>query len=202
MSGAVCPGSFDPVTNGHLDVFERAAAQFDEVIVAVAASEPVYLRRILAALSVLPCEISVCPALISLPVRVYELAKDMVAGNDRDPNGPISVVGVGRISGEVVAAEEPVKAKLAILVSLIASLNLFLFLFNLLPVLPLDGGHVVGAVYEGARRTVARMRGRSDPGPVDVSRLLPLSYGVGIALVAVASVVIVADLINPVSLYG
>ncbi|MFM8598417.1 MAG: pantetheine-phosphate adenylyltransferase [Mycobacterium sp.] len=38
MSGAVCPGSFDPVTLGHLDVFERAAAQFDEVIVAVLAN--------------------------------------------------------------------------------------------------------------------------------------------------------------------
>jgi pantetheine-phosphate adenylyltransferase len=35
MSGAVCPGSFDPVTLGHVDVFERAAAQFDEVVVAV-----------------------------------------------------------------------------------------------------------------------------------------------------------------------
>ena len=35
MSGAVCPGSFDPVTLGHVDIFERAAAQFDEVIVAV-----------------------------------------------------------------------------------------------------------------------------------------------------------------------
>lgn len=35
MGGAVCSGSFDPVTLGHLDVFERAAAQFDEVVVAV-----------------------------------------------------------------------------------------------------------------------------------------------------------------------
>ncbi len=35
MSGAVCPGSFDPVTLGHIDIFERAAAQFDEVVVAV-----------------------------------------------------------------------------------------------------------------------------------------------------------------------
>ncbi|MBJ8342237.1 pantetheine-phosphate adenylyltransferase [Antrihabitans sp. YC3-6] len=35
MTGAVCPGSFDPVTNGHLDVISRAAAQFDEVIVTV-----------------------------------------------------------------------------------------------------------------------------------------------------------------------
>ncbi|NUS42521.1 MAG: pantetheine-phosphate adenylyltransferase [Mycobacteriaceae bacterium] len=35
MAGAVCPGSFDPVTNGHLDIFERAAAQFDELVVTV-----------------------------------------------------------------------------------------------------------------------------------------------------------------------
>jgi pantetheine-phosphate adenylyltransferase len=35
MSGAVCPGSFDPVTLGHVDILERAAAQFDEVVVAV-----------------------------------------------------------------------------------------------------------------------------------------------------------------------
>ncbi|HYB37449.1 MAG TPA: pantetheine-phosphate adenylyltransferase [Mycobacterium sp.] len=35
MSGAVCPGSFDPVTLGHIDIFERAAAQFDEVVVAI-----------------------------------------------------------------------------------------------------------------------------------------------------------------------
>jgi Zn-dependent protease len=111
-------------------------------------------------------------------------------------------VGVGRISGEVVAAEEPVKAKFAILISLMASLNLFLFLFNLLPVLPLDGGHVAGATYEGGRRAWARRRGRPDPGPVDVSRLLPVSYGVGIVLIAVSSVVILADVINPISIYG
>jgi pantetheine-phosphate adenylyltransferase len=35
MSGAVCPGSFDPVTLGHVDIFERAAAQFDELVIAV-----------------------------------------------------------------------------------------------------------------------------------------------------------------------
>ena len=35
MTGAVCPGSFDPVTNGHLDVITRAAVQFDEVVVTV-----------------------------------------------------------------------------------------------------------------------------------------------------------------------
>ncbi|WP_020107258.1 pantetheine-phosphate adenylyltransferase [Nocardia sp. 348MFTsu5.1] len=35
MSGAVCPGSFDPVTSGHLYVFERAASRFDELVITV-----------------------------------------------------------------------------------------------------------------------------------------------------------------------
>lgn len=141
-------------------------------------------------------------ALVTLPVRVYELARDMVTGQERDIESPVSVVGVSRISGEVVAADEPIKAKVATLVSLMAGLNLFLFLFNLLPLLPLDGGHVAGALYEGARRQVARARGRPDPGPVDVTKALPLAYAVGIAVVAMSSVVILADVINPISIYG
>jgi hypothetical protein len=60
----------------------------------------------------------------------------------------------------------------------------------------------VGAAYEGGRRTWARRRGLPDPGPVDVSRLLPVSYGVGVVLIAVSSVVILADVINPISIYG
>ena len=35
MKRAVCPGSFDPITYGHLDIIERAAQQFDHVVVAV-----------------------------------------------------------------------------------------------------------------------------------------------------------------------
>jgi membrane-associated protease RseP (regulator of RpoE activity) len=141
-------------------------------------------------------------ALLSLPVRVAELAGDLVAGAERDPRSPVSVVGVGRLSGEVTAAEEPVKAKVATLLSLLAGLNLFLFLFNLVPLLPLDGGHVAGALWEGSRRRIAAVRGRPDPGPVDVSRALPLAYAVGIALIALSSVVILADVINPISIYG
>ena len=35
MRRAICPGSFDPVTNGHLDIFERASQMFDEIIISV-----------------------------------------------------------------------------------------------------------------------------------------------------------------------
>ena len=105
-------------------------------------------------------------ALVSLPVRLYELAVTLVTNGERDPNGPVSVVGVSRLGGEVVAAaEEPVASRASAVLLLAASLNLFLFLFNLVPILPLDGGHVAGALYEGARRRVARLRGRPDPGP-------------------------------------
>jgi membrane-associated protease RseP (regulator of RpoE activity) len=96
--------------------------------------------------------------------------------------------------------EEPILAKAATFLALAASLNLFLFLFNLLPILPLDGGHVVGAAYEGVRRRVARWRGRPDPGPVDVARLLPVAYIVAGVLIAMGVVVIWADLVKPITL--
>jgi membrane-associated protease RseP (regulator of RpoE activity) len=141
-------------------------------------------------------------AMVTLPVRVAELAGDMITGQERDPESPVSVVGVGRISGEVAAAEQPVKSKTATLLSLLAGLNLFLFLFNLIPLLPLDGGHVAGALWEGLRRRIAAWRGLPDPGPVDVSKALPLAYAVGITLIALSSVVILADVFNPISIYG
>ncbi|MEX1210449.1 MAG: site-2 protease family protein [Candidatus Nanopelagicales bacterium] len=140
-------------------------------------------------------------ALVSMPVRVYELVSEtLVGGGERQIDSPVSVVGVSRLGGEIVASDESPEAKLAIFLSLAASLNLFLFLFNLLPILPLDGGHVAGALYEGSRRSVARARGRPDPGPVDVARLLPVAYVVAVALVAVGAVVIFADLVKPLTL--
>lgn len=140
-------------------------------------------------------------ALISLPVRVYELvANTLIGGQDRDIEGPVSVVGASRLGGEIAALEEPADMRIARFLALAAALNLFLFLFNLLPVLPLDGGHVAGALFEGGRRSWARVRGRPDPGPVDVARLLPVAYVVAAVLVGVGVIVIWADLIRPLSL--
>ena len=140
-------------------------------------------------------------ALISLPVRLYELVMDtLIGGGERAIDSPVSVVGVSRIGGEIAAMDEPLMSKAATFLGLAASLNLFLFLFNLLPVLPLDGGHVAGALYEGLRRWIAKVRGRSDPGPVDIARLLPVAYVVAAALVCMGVIVIWADLIKPISL--
>lgn len=141
-------------------------------------------------------------ALISLPARLVELTQTLITGGERDPDGPVSVVGVSRLGGEIAALDEPIKAKAAAFLGLAASLNLFLFLFNLLPLLPLDGGHAAAATYEGARRHAASWRGRPDPGPVDTARLLPLTYGVAAVLIVSGVIVIWADLVKPITLTG
>jgi membrane-associated protease RseP (regulator of RpoE activity) len=140
-------------------------------------------------------------ALIALPVRLYELVADtLIGGQDRAVDGPVSVVGVTRIGGDIAASDQPITAKIAIFLSLAASLNLFLFLFNLIPVLPLDGGHVAGAVYESVKRRIAKMRGKPDPGPADVAKLLPVAYVVAVSLVVMGAIVIFADIVKPISL--
>jgi len=140
-------------------------------------------------------------ALISLPVRLYELVSDtLIGGQDRAMDGPVSVVGASRLGGEIASMDSPITAKAATFLGLAASLNLFLFLFNLLPVLPLDGGHVAGALYEGIKRRFARFRGNPDPGPVDTARLLPVAYVVAGALLAMGVIVIWADIVKPISL--
>jgi membrane-associated protease RseP (regulator of RpoE activity) len=139
--------------------------------------------------------------LVEIPERIPQLFRAAFLGEERDPNGPIGVVGVGRISGEVFALEDfSTEQKLSMFLSLLASINMVLFLFNLLPIYPLDGGHVAGALYEKARSTVARLRGRPDPGPFDIARLMPVAYAVAGVFLAVSGLLLVADIVNPITL--
>jgi membrane-associated protease RseP (regulator of RpoE activity) len=77
-------------------------------------------------------------------------------------------------------------------------MNMVLFLFNLLPIYPLDGGHVAGALYEKARSSVARLRGRPDPGPFDIARLMPVAYAVAGLFLGLSLLLLIADVVNPV----
>ena len=139
-------------------------------------------------------------ALFEFPARVLGLAGDLFTETPRDPEGPVSVIGIGRISGQIASTEEvPTIYKAGDLITLLASVNLFLFVFNMVPVLPLDGGHIAGALYEGARRQIARLRRKPLPGPVDTAKMLPVAYAMSIVLLAMSAIVILADIIKPMA---
>jgi membrane-associated protease RseP (regulator of RpoE activity) len=140
-------------------------------------------------------------ALGTLPVKVWGVAKAIVGVEERSIDSPVSIVGGGRIAGETVSHQDfPVTEKAVYLLSLIAAFNLFIGMFNFIPLLPLDGGHIAGALWEALRRGFARLRGRPDPGYVDVAKLLPIAYGVAAALLVMGVVLIVGDLVVPLHL--
>ncbi|HUK68068.1 MAG TPA: site-2 protease family protein [Streptosporangiaceae bacterium] len=111
-----------------------------------------------------------------------------------------SIVGAGNDTGQVIGADIGWQQKVAFVVLIIASLNVFVGIFNLLPLLPLDGGHIAVVLYERARAYVARLRGRADPGLVDMRKLIPVSFGIFAVIVFIGLMLIMADLVNPVSI--
>jgi len=141
-------------------------------------------------------------ALASFPVRVWNVGVGLATGAERDINSPISVVGASRVAGEIAVADSlPIQDRAVTWLSLLGSVNLFVALLNLVPLLPLDGGHIAGALYEALRRGFARLRGRGDPGPVDTAKMLPVAYVVGGFLLIGGVVLILADIISPIKLF-
>jgi membrane-associated protease RseP (regulator of RpoE activity) len=141
-------------------------------------------------------------ALVAFPAKVYYTAANLVTGKPRDIYGPMSIVGASRAAGEVASTDQIAAAdKVATMFMLLGSVNLFVALFNFIPLLPLDGGHIAGALYEGLKRAWARLRGRPDPGYVDTARMLPVAYAVGGLILVSGVVLILADLIDPIQLF-
>ena len=146
---------------------------------------------------------NIAGVVVNLPQRVVDVAQAAFSSEERDPNGPMSVVGVGRIAGEISSQDAiPLQSRVATLIGLVASVNLALFVFNLIPLLPLDGGHVAGALWEGLRRRVAKLFRRPDPGPFDMAKMLPLTYAVAVLLMGMGALLIYADIVKPVSLFN
>lgn len=139
--------------------------------------------------------------LASLPSKIPALWGQTVGGEERDPNGLVGVVGAARVSGQTLeSAQLTMRERWATFILMIASLNIFVGVFNLLPLLPLDGGHMAVAIADEVRALVARMRGRVRPAPIDVNRLTPITMVVFIALAALTLLLLAADIFNPISL--
>ncbi len=137
-------------------------------------------------------------AILHLPQRLVGVA-EAAFGGVREQDSPMSVVGASRVAGEIVTVEEASwSSRVANVLGLLGAVNLFVALFNFIPLLPLDGGHIAGALWEALRRGVARLRGRPDPGHVDVGKLLPVAYVVGALLIVMGVLLVYADIVNPV----
>jgi membrane-associated protease RseP (regulator of RpoE activity) len=137
---------------------------------------------------------------INLPQRMAGVWNAAFSSAPRDPNGPIGVVGVGRIAGQIATDGDPVDLQLQQLLSVLASLNIALFVFNLIPLMPLDGGHIIGALWEGVKRGFAKLFRRPDPGPVDTAKVVPLTFAVVIVLGAMSLLLVYADIVKPITL--
>jgi membrane-associated protease RseP (regulator of RpoE activity) len=137
----------------------------------------------------------------TLPVQIFQLVSNTISGGDRDANGPISLVGIAQVAGEtsVMTKDDPTQW-LKNNLNILASLNFALFAFNLIPLLPLDGGHIAGGIYEAVKRGLWRLFRRGDPGPADTALLTPITYVVTLLLIALSLVLIVVDLVNPIAL--
>jgi PDZ domain family protein len=120
-----------------------------------------------------------------------------IFGAERDQEGPMSVVGASRVGGELVE-----RSQWTMFLMMLASLNFFLALFNLVPLPPLDGGHIAVVIYEKIRDFIRGLRGIAPGQPADYTKLMPITYVMSAVLLGIGAIVIIADVVNPVRLFG
>ncbi|PWG08110.1 zinc metalloprotease [Streptomyces sp. V2] len=139
-------------------------------------------------------------SIVALPGKIPALWDAAFDGGKREADSPMGVVGAARVGGEIFTLDIPASQQLAMALMLVAGFNLSLFLFNMLPLLPLDGGHIAGALWESLRRGLAKLLRRPDPGPFDVAKLMPLAYVVAGVFICFTILVLIADVVNPVKI--
>ena len=140
-------------------------------------------------------------ALVQLPTKIPALWGQTFGGEKRDENGLVGIVGVARVSGQAAASGElSTSERIGTFILIVASLNIFVGLFNLLPILPLDGGHMAVAIADEIRAFIARLRGRARPAGIDVKVLTPVTSVVFVILALLTVLLLIADIFNPISL--
>jgi membrane-associated protease RseP (regulator of RpoE activity) len=132
----------------------------------------------------------------ALPSMIPNLVTS-IGGGHRNPNGVMSVVGAARLGGQTVQ-----NGAWGVFWLLLASLQFFFGAFNLLPLLPLDGGHIAVAFYERIRNWLRALRGRPLGSPVDYTKLAPLTVLVVVVFGAMVLLSVTADIVNPIRLGG
>lgn len=137
--------------------------------------------------------------IVQLPVQAVQAVGEIVPGSPRSTDGAISIIGLGQFSGEMASnAELSMQDKVLSQLGIILSLNVALFVFNMVPLVPLDGGHISGAIYEAIKRGIWRLRGKRLTKPVDTSQMMPIAYVVASLLMVLTLVLILRDILNPV----
>jgi membrane-associated protease RseP (regulator of RpoE activity) len=139
-------------------------------------------------------------ALVSLPGKIVDLVHTLFSDEQRDPNGLVGIVGAANISGQLAEDQIPASARIANLLVLLAGFNIFVGLFNMLPLLPLDGGHVAVLGWERLKAWRARSHGLPEPPRPDMNKLLPVAYGVFLVFVSLTVLLLAADIVKPVQL--
>ncbi|QDZ42818.1 RIP metalloprotease [Corynebacterium sp. sy039] len=134
--------------------------------------------------------------LVSFPAKIPSVVTS-IFGGEREKDGPVSVVGISRIGGELAQ-----RSMWDSFFLMLASLNIFLALFNLLPLPPLDGGHIAVVLYEKIRDALRKMRGKKPLGPADYTKITPVIVTISAVLLIVGVIVIAADIVNPIRLFG
>ncbi|MEU7629062.1 M50 family metallopeptidase [Nocardia sp. NPDC049220] len=134
-------------------------------------------------------------SLAQMPQKVSALWT-AVTGGERDPETPVSVYGASKIGGETAE-----RGLWGVFLLVLASLNFFLGAFNILPLLPLDGGHIAVVLYEKVRNTLRGWRGLAPGAPVNYLKLLPATYVFVVIGGAYMLLTLVADIVNPIKLF-
>jgi membrane-associated protease RseP (regulator of RpoE activity) len=133
--------------------------------------------------------------LASIPASIPKLFTSTVDHTQRSTSSPVGVVGMAEVSGTLYQ-----QGGFGSVLLLVAEVNVFIGVFNLLPILPLDGGHIAILLYEEARKRIYRLLRRPDPGRVDLNKMMPVAYGFLLFFVCLTVLLVAADVTNPIRL--
>jgi membrane-associated protease RseP (regulator of RpoE activity) len=138
--------------------------------------------------------------IVGLPAEFAQMASATFGIGERNTAGPVSLLGVGQIAGQVASSDQlNLSEKVSAGLTILASLNFALFIFNLIPLLPLDGGHMAAALFESVKRVVFKLRRKAWTGAVDLTKIVPLTYAMWFVLMGMSLLFIVADIVKPLA---